>query len=330
MHRSLNQGEDWETISTDLTKGGRKGNVAYGTLTTLSESPFQFGYLYTGSDDGYVNKTTNGGGSWERISDSFPQDLWVSRVVASQHQKDRVYVTLNGYRWDDFSPYVYVSEDGGKQWKAVASNLPLSPVNVIREDPKKENILYLGNDMGVFVSFDQGENWTPFVKGLTTVAVHDLVIQTAQNHLLLGTHGRSIYKVDISTLQEAVNDFNLFAVEDVRYSQRWGGSYSTWRKPYLPNVEFRVFSKNSATVKLAIYDDKNTLVYTSEQVLDRGYNFINYDLTVAQEHLNNYQRKNKKNPLKSAKNGQFYLPKGTYSLDIEQAGRNTSQSFKIK
>jgi photosystem II stability/assembly factor-like uncharacterized protein len=330
LHRSLNQGEDWETISTDLTKGGRKGNVAYGTLTTLSESPFQFGYLYTGSDDGYVNKTNNGGGSWERISDSFPQDLWVSRVVASQHQKDRVYVTLNGYRWDDFSPYVYVSEDGGKQWKAIASNLPLSPVNVIREDPKKGNILYLGNDMGVFVSFDQGQNWTPFVKGLTTVAVHDLVIQTAQNHLLVGTHGRSIYKVDISTLQEAVNDFNLFAVEDVRYSQRWGGSYSTWRKPYLPNVEFRVFSKNSATVKLAIYDDKNTLVYTSEQVLDRGYNFINYDLTVAQEHLNNYQRKNKKNPLKSAKNGQFYLPKGTYSLDIEQAGRNTSQSFKIK
>jgi len=330
LHRSLNQGEDWETISTDLTKGGRKGNVAYGTLTTLSESPFQFGYLYTGSDDGYVNKTTNGGGSWERISDSFPQDLWVSRVVASQHQKDRIYVTLNGYRWDDFSPYVYVSEDGGKQWKAIASNLPLSPVNVIREDPKKENILYLGNDMGVFVSFDQGENWAPFVAGLTTAAVHDLVVQTVQNHLLVGTHGRSIYKADISILQEEVKDFTLLPVEDIRYSKRWGESYSSWRKPYLPAVEFRLFLKNSATVKWTIYDNNKTLVYANEQVLDPGYNYINYDLTVAQEHLNNYQRRNKKNPLKSAKNGQFYLPKGTYTLNIEQAGRTASQSFKIK
>ena len=175
--------------------------MAYGTLTTLSESPFQFGYLYTGSDDGYVNKTTNGGGSWERISDSFPQDLWVSRVVASQHQKERVYVTLNGYRWDDFTPYVYVSEDGGKQWKAIASNLPLSPVNVIREDPKKENILYLGNDMGVFVSLIK-EKTGAFCGGINHCSAHDLVIQTEQNHLLVGTHGRSIYKADISILQK--------------------------------------------------------------------------------------------------------------------------------
>ena len=330
LHRSFNQGDDWETISNDLTQGGRKGNVAYGTLTTLSESPFQFGYLYTGSDDGYVNKTTNGGGSWERISDSFPQDLWVSRVVASQHQKARVYVTLNGYRWDDFTPYVYVSEDGGKQWKTIASNLPLSPVNVIREDPKKENILYLGNDMGVFVSFDQGENWAPFVTGLTTAAAHDLVIQTEKNHLIVGTHGRSIYKADISILQEEVKDFTLLPIDDIRYSKRWGESYSSWRKPYLPTVKFRVFSKNKAAVKWTIYDDKKTLVYVSEQDLDPGYNYINYDLTVAQEHLNNYQRKNKKNPIKSAKNEQFYLPKGTYTLNIEQAGQTRSQSFKIK
>ena len=184
--------------------------------------------------------------------------------------------------------------------------------------------------MGVFVSFDQGENWMPFVKGLTTAAVHDLVIQADQNHLLVGTHGRSIYKADISTLQEDVKDLTLLPLEDIRYSKRWGGSYSSWRKPYLPTVEFKVFSKNSAAVKWAIYDDKKTLVYASEQVLDQGYNFIHYDLTVAQEQLNNYQRKNKKNPLKSAKNGQFYLPKGTYSLNIEQAGPSASQSFKIK
>ena len=156
------------------------------------------------------------------------------------------------------------------------------------------------------------------------------MIQKDQNHLLVGTHGRSIYKADISTLQEEVNDLTLLPLKDIRHSKRWGRSYSSWRKPYLPAVEFRVYSKNSATVKWTIYDDKKTLVYTSEQVLDKGYNFIDYNLTVAQEQLNNYQRKNKKNPLKSAKNGQFYLPKGTYNFNIEQAGRTTSQSFNIK
>ena len=330
LHRSLNQGDDWETISSDLTKGGRKGNVAYGTLTTLSESPFQFGYLYTGSDDGYVNKTNNGGGSWERISDSFPQDLWVSRVVASQHQKDRVYVTLNGYRWDDFSPYVYVSEDGGTQWKAIASNLPLSPVNVIREDPKNENILYLGNDLGVFISFDQGENWMPFVKGLTTVAVHDLVVQPEKNHLLVGTHGRSIYLADISPLQEQNTTLSLAAVADIRHSNRWGSSYSIWRKPFIPSAKFIAYSAYKGTLRWTITNDKQVLVYSAEQEINKGYNYINYDLTVSDQQLSNYQRKNKNNPLKSAKNGEYYLPKGTYTLNIEQAGQKATQRFKIK
>ena len=114
LMRSMNQGDDWQAISNDLTKGGKVGNVAYGTLTSISESPFQFGLIYTGSDDGLVHVTNNSGGDWTRISDSFPKDLWVSRVIASQHKKERVYVTLNGYRWDDFKTYVYVS---GRLWK---------------------------------------------------------------------------------------------------------------------------------------------------------------------------------------------------------------------
>ena len=107
----MNQGTDWVAISDDLTQGGKKGNVAYGTLTSISESPFEFGLIYTGSDDGLVHITKNAGGSWTNISQSFPKDLWVSRVIASQHKKERVYVTLNGYRWDDFSTYVYMSDD---------------------------------------------------------------------------------------------------------------------------------------------------------------------------------------------------------------------------
>lgn len=107
LHRSLNQGDAWETISGDLTNGGKKGNVAYGTLTTVSESPFKFGLIYTGSDDGAIQITKNGGGSWEKISDNLKnEELWVTRVAASKHKQERVYVTLNGYRWDNYTPYV--------------------------------------------------------------------------------------------------------------------------------------------------------------------------------------------------------------------------------
>jgi photosystem II stability/assembly factor-like uncharacterized protein len=206
LMRSMNQGDDWEAISQDLTKGGKKGNVAYGTITTISESPFQFGLIYTGSDDGLVQVTKDVGASWTTISNGFPKDLWVSRVVASQHKKERVYVTLNGYRWDDFKVYAYKSDDYGRTWTAISGNIPASPVNVIREDPQNENLLYLGTDNGSYVSFDQGQSWEAFSKGLPHVAVHDIVIQPEAKDLLLGTHGRSIYTAHIAPLQQMTSE----------------------------------------------------------------------------------------------------------------------------
>ena len=331
LHRSLNQGDDWETISGDLTQGGRKGNVAYGTLTTLSESPFQFGYLYTGSDDGLVYKSTNGGGSWTLVSDNFPKDLWVSRVVASQHQKDRVYVTLNGYRWDDFTPYVYKSDDGGVNWEAIASNLPLSPVNVIREDPKSENILYLGNDTGVYISFDQGKVWQPFVQGLTTVAVHDLVVQEEENHLLVGTHGRSIYKAEIGLLQEKINQpLKLFSLNKVKHSTRWGATYSQWRKPYTPQINIALFSDKTTDYTLEIISKKGAVVHYRKGKLDHGYNHISYDLSLSSTALKNYQKKHKNTPLKPSKNGHYYLPKGTFTLRVITAEHRDKTQLTIE
>ena len=331
LHRSLNQGDDWETISGDLTQGGRKGNVAYGTLTTLSESPFQFGYLYTGSDDGLVYKSTNGGGSWTLVSAEFPKDLWVSRVLASQHQKDRVYVTLNGYRWDDFTPYVYKSDDGGENWEAIASNLPLFPVNVIREDPKNENILYLGNDTGVYISFDQGKDWQPFVEGLTSVAVHDLVVQDQENHLLVGTHGRSIYKAEIGNLQEKINQpLQLFSLNKIKHSKRWGSAYSQWRKPTTPHINIALFSDKVAEYTLEIVSEKGAVVHQQKGELDHGYNFIAYDLSLNAVAKKNYQKKHKNYPLKSSKNGNYYLPKGTYTLNLSTAENNDKTQLIIE
>ena len=326
LHRSLNQGDDWTTISEDLTQGGKPGNVAYGTLTTLAESPFQFGYLYTGSDDGLVYKTTNGGAKWTLISQAFPKDLWVSRVVASAHQKDRVYVTLNGYRWDDFTPYVYVSDDGGNHWTSLAGNLPHSPINVVREDPVNENVLYLGNDQGVWVSLDRGQSWHPFVEGLTNVAVHDLVVQPEEKHLLVGTHGRSIYKANIECLQEELPQaLTLFAPKKVKHSKRWGKSYSPWRKAYTPQTTFTTFSEQATAFALEIRDQQGQVVYRKTGELSKGYNLLDYSLEYAP-----VKRSKKSKTLKSNDKGIAYLSKGAYTVAIKTAAKEVQQKLLIE
>ena len=100
------------------------------------------------------------------ISNKLPKNLWVSRVGFSKHNENKIYVSLNGYRYDDFMGYVYVSDDDGVSWKSLTENLPLSPVNVIKEDPNFENILYVGTDNGSYISLDNGDNWAPFVLSL--------------------------------------------------------------------------------------------------------------------------------------------------------------------
>ena len=335
LHRSLNQGDDWAAISYDLTQGGKKGNVAFGTLTTIAESPAQFGFLYTGSDDGYIHRSENGGGSWDRISDDLPQDLWVSRVIASEHQKERAYVTLNGYRNDDFAAYVYVSEDRGISWKSINKNLPNSPVNVIREDPNNDQILYLGNDQGVYVSFDQGQKWHPFNKGLTTAAVHDLVIQPEANHLLVGTHGRSIYKADLAPFQKLNNAFlkqelALLDPEKVKHSKRWGSSYSSWRKVFEPETTFTAFAKTTGAYEMQVKDVKGTVLFSQKGTLDVGFNFVIYALEKDAKGIKNYNKKNKKLPSKSSKNGIHYLEKGTYSVEFTKGSIKHKKELYIQ
>ena len=260
LKRSMNRGDDWQAISDDLTSGGKKGNVAYGTITTISESPFKFGFIYVGSDDGHVHFTNNAGGSWDRVSGTFPKDLWVSRVVASQHRKGRVYVSLNGYRWDDFSSYVFVSEDYGKTWKDISSGIPASPVNVIKEDTANENLVYVGTDNGAYVSFDKGDHWEAFSKGLPNVAVHDIVIQEEAKDLLLGTHGRSIYKADLEPLQEfgkgAPGKTVVFSTKPVRSSSRWGSSFCRWGRVFEPSVSISFFANKAGSQSVRLLSDQ--------------------------------------------------------------------------
>ncbi|WP_347923765.1 hypothetical protein [Pontimicrobium sp. SW4] len=282
-------------------------------FTTISESPFKFGMIYTGSDDGYINLTTNGGDSWTRISNNLPQGLWVSRVIASQHKQERVYATLNGYRNDDFKVYAYVSEDMGKTWKSITNGISNAPVNVIKEDTKDENILYLGTDNGVYVSFDRGNSWHEFSNGLTKAAVHDLVVHPEANDLVVGTHGRSIYKADISDLQKHSTIGNkaiaVFKPSPVQMPRFRGRSFE-------PSATISFYSKAKATQGINILSKGGSLLNSIKVNADKGFNYADYDLTITSGGRKDLMKEDSKLSIPKAQNGKYYLPKGTYTIEI--------------
>jgi len=203
LMKSENRGDDWKKISPDLTTNPgpeKQGNVPHGTLTTISESHLKPGLIVIGTDDGNVQITEDEGRSWKKISDDLP-DKWVTRVRASRHDVNTLYVTLTGYRDDDFQTYIYMSDDSGKTWKSLAGNLPPEPVNVIIEDPRDPDILYIGTDLSAYVTLNRGKKWISLSNHLPTCAVYDLAIQDRELDLVAGTHGRSIFVLDIEEIE---------------------------------------------------------------------------------------------------------------------------------
>ncbi len=338
VFRSLNQGADFTAISGDLTKGGKKGDVSYGTLTSLDESPMQFGLIYAGSDDGYIHVTRDGGGTWKRISDELPQDLWVSSVQASKFVLGRVYIALNGYRWDQFDSYVYVSDDFGDHWKRIAIDLPYEPVNVVKEDPVNENIIYIGTDQGLYVSLNRGLQ-VMTLGDLPSVAVHDLAIQPRDHELVVATHGRSFYKCNVAHLENMSLDMELLTCFDeklkTRYSSRWGNRSADWMDFNDPQVMFPVFSADSGQAVLEVYAD-SLLLHTETISLYNGLSYYPYHLTMDEEAtsgLIHYLKSKdpKSDPvIRKRDNEQYYLPPGQYKLVIRKNGNISSCSLEVK
>ncbi len=227
--KSVKRGEGMFAISPDLTlrdtmklristrgTGGitpdLTGAETYGTIVSLAESPIRPGLLYAGTDDGKVWLTRNDGGAWEDLTARFagvPAGTYVSRIEPSHHDSASVFVTFDNHRNGDFSPYVFVSDDFGRSFRSLAGGLPRGGVNfvhVIREDPVNRNLLFAGTDIGAYVSTDRGQTWQRFMTNLPTVPVHDLKVHPRERELIAGTHGRSIWIVDIAPLQELSTD----------------------------------------------------------------------------------------------------------------------------
>lgn len=231
---SANQGDEWEVVSPDLTTadsmkirvstettGGITEDVTgaetHATITTLAESPLVVGRLYAGTDDGKVWIRPDASSDWVDLTDRFagvPEGTWVSRVEPSHHDPDRFYVSFDGHRSDDFTPYVHVTDDGGDTFRSIADDLPRGGpdyVHVVREDPVNPDLLFVGTDVGVYASLDRGRTWRRFMEGMPTVPVRDLRVHPRDRELVAGTHGRSIWIVDIAPLQELAGVGDLTA-----------------------------------------------------------------------------------------------------------------------
>ncbi|NQY29318.1 MAG: glycosyl hydrolase [Flavobacteriaceae bacterium] len=334
LMKSENQGDDWEVISDDLTQGEKQGNVAFGTITSISESTLKEGLIYTGSDDGLVYVTKNKGKKWRNIIGTLPKNLWVSRVIASSHLKSRVYVTLNGYRFDNFSPYIFISEDYGKTWNSISNTLHKAAINVIKEDLNDENILYIGTDNGLYISFNKGTSWESFSNGLPKVAVHDLVIQSQTNDLIVATHGRSLYKTNVGVFEEYHNYKNdalyVANISAIKHNPNWGSSWSKWLKAHEPSTQIQVFSANQAEATLRVLTTENSVLHEFTVVLEKGFNTLNYDLTITEKGKEILEDATELMLISKKKNDKYYLLKGEYIVEVNTNLAKSTVSLVIE
>jgi photosystem II stability/assembly factor-like uncharacterized protein len=257
VFRSNDRGDSWSKVSPDITTGADRlampimgrapdkqtrsrhdGVRHWPAATTLSESPLTASVLWVGTDDGMLHVTRDGGKTWKNVFErvtGVPRGTYVSRVVASRHAEGTAYVTFDGHRSNDFGIYVYATADYGETWKKITAGLPddHGTINVIREHPRKADLLFAGGEYGAFVSFTRGTSWAPLKLNLPTVPVDDILIHPRDNDLILGTHGRSIWVLDDVTplveLDEKVlaSDLHVFSTRPAVQFRQWANSGST-------------------------------------------------------------------------------------------------------
>jgi len=223
LFRSSDRGESWTRISPDLTTNDprRQRQKQSGGLTidnsaaennttiySISEAPGEPGVIWVGTDDGYVQLTRDGGRTWTNLIANIPgvpPGTWVSSVNASQHARGRAWVTFDGHRSGDFTTYVFRTDDYGASWTRLATEGVEGYAWVLKEDLVSPDLLFLGTELGLYISLDGGRRWARFTGGIPKVAVHDLVVHPREGDLVIATHGRGIYILDDLTPLRALS-----------------------------------------------------------------------------------------------------------------------------
>jgi photosystem II stability/assembly factor-like uncharacterized protein len=298
LFRSVKRGSEWETVSPDLTNGkpGPSENTGH-TITTIAESPLRPGLLYAGTDDGRVHISRNGGAEWTDLSGKISgvaTERWITRIECSHFAAGTAYLTVDRHRHDDQAPYVFKTTDYGATWLPLANDLPPDgPLHVIREDPRNQDLLYVGTEFGLFLSVDGGRQWHRFRNGLPTVAVNDVVVHPRDRELVIATHGRSIYVMDVAPLQALTPkvlaaDAHLFEVKPAtRFSYRgshgWDGAkiFAGANPPYGAVIYYYLKTAAEKPVRISIADALGNSVAELQGAKEPGLHRLVWNLRVA-------------------------------------------------
>jgi hypothetical protein len=272
------------------------GAASFSNIVTIGESPVVPGILWVGTNDGNVQVSRDGGATWTNVVGNVkgvPNETYVSRVEPSHFDAGTCYVSFDGHRTDDHKPYVFVTRDFGQTWTSISSDLPEGNVNVIKEDPRNRNLLYLGTEYAFYVSLTGGQSWKRFMTGLPSVRIDDILVHPRDNDLIVGTHGRSIYIIDdITPLQQwsdavTATDVYLF---DVRPATAWVndimkanglGADKHFRAANPPGgtaISYHLKAAATGDVKITISDATGRVVRELDGTKQAGLNRVQWNL----------------------------------------------------
>lgn len=218
----------------------------------------------------------------------------VSRVVASSHVESRVYATLSGCQWDHFTAYVYVSEDYGATWKQIFTDLPAEAANVVREDPVNPDLLFCGTDNGLYVSLNRGKTSMIMNNNLPAVAIHDLVIQPQAHDLVVGTHGRSVYIVNIEALEQLDDSMMnkplyVYQPEDAKMKSVYEIVNDDFHQFKMSHVPLSYYVQQGGKTIIELYTSSDVKLNTVTDSAFNGLNTLTIPMVVDSANAENYK-----------------------------------------
>jgi photosystem II stability/assembly factor-like uncharacterized protein len=364
VFKSADRGATWRAISPDLTgnidreslqmMGARvperalsrhDGQTSFSTLTTIGESPLDAKLLYTGSDDGRLTVTRDGGQNWTTLTEripGLPPGTYVSSVLPSRHLAARVYATFDGHYNDDYRPYAYVSDDYGQSWRSIASGLPTTSVHRIREHPRNARLLFLGHERGIHVSIDGGAGWSPLTLNMPNVPVDDILVHPRDNDLIAGTHGRGLWVLDnISALEALTPDAmrsDAFLVPPARarllaiYNpQAWygAGQFFAPNPDFGAAVDYYLRAAPNDEVSVTIADARGAVVRTLKGTSRAGLNRVMWDMRIEPPVPGGARETPAAVGVGAPPLGPLVLP-GVYGVTLHAAGRSFKGELRIE
>ncbi len=365
LWRSTDRGDTWTSLG-NLTTGvdrsaltimGQRPNETtlslddgipyYPTLSAIAESPVRRGLLYVGTDDGNVQVSQDGGITWVNTAELFPglpETLHVAAIEASRHQEGTVYVAFDGHRSNDFDNHLYRSDDFGATWASIVGNLPEGRViRSVHEDPTNPRLLYIGTELGFFLSFDAGTTWLEFKNNLPRVAINDFVIHPRDNDLVLGTHGRGIWILDnITSLQEltpavVASPSHIFSLEPatmIRYSNSKAHAgdmvFRGDNPPAGAIIDYYLEQRQGPDVEvtLSIRDADGSPIVDLVPKRQRGINRVIWDLRYPRWAAPARPKRESEREPPRGPVGPFVVP-GAYTVRLEVDGRAVTQELQV-